>query len=211
MDKISGIYKIESRIKPERCYIGSSIDINNRWMSHLNTLRDNSHHNKKLQNHYNKYGVSDLLFSIILYGCKKDDLIFIEQVFLNTCKPWFNIRKIANSNLGLTHSIESKIMIGDSHRGRKYKPRSEETSIRFRAILRKSRMWYHPTKETIEKQRNSLYKPILYYDIYGNFIKEFPTVLAASKELLIPVQAIYYTLKRNSDDIPAFIYKKNIS
>ena len=43
--KIIGVYKIESLIKPKRCYIGSSIDINKRWLSHLGDLRRNKHGN----------------------------------------------------------------------------------------------------------------------------------------------------------------------
>ena len=64
--KISGIYKIQSVIKPDRCYIGSGVCIKSRWNRHLCDLRHNRHWSKKLQNHYNKYGESDLQFSILL-------------------------------------------------------------------------------------------------------------------------------------------------
>ena len=37
--KISGIYKIESKLKPERIYIGSTININIRWNKHLTDLK----------------------------------------------------------------------------------------------------------------------------------------------------------------------------
>ena len=36
---VSGIYKIESKIKPERCYIGSAVNINRRWNVHLRALK----------------------------------------------------------------------------------------------------------------------------------------------------------------------------
>ena len=55
---ISGIYKIQSIIKPERCYIGSAVNIQKRWRDHKRELRNNKHSNKKLQNHCNKYGES---------------------------------------------------------------------------------------------------------------------------------------------------------
>jgi GIY-YIG catalytic domain. len=61
----SGIYKIESKLKPERIYIGSAINIGQRWRVHLSDLRKQKHHSKKLQNHYNKYGEVDLSFSIL--------------------------------------------------------------------------------------------------------------------------------------------------
>ncbi len=32
INNISGVYKIQSKIKPERIYIGSSVNINSRWI-----------------------------------------------------------------------------------------------------------------------------------------------------------------------------------
>jgi group I intron endonuclease len=106
--KLCGVYKIQSVVKPERCYIGSSKNICSRWNQHLNALKCNKHRNKKLQNHYNKYGKNDLVFSILI-DCEINKLIKIEQFFINSEKPWFNTRKIADSNIGVTHTIEYKI------------------------------------------------------------------------------------------------------
>ena len=63
--KISGIYQIQSIIKPERIYVGSGINIYQRWTQHKRELRQNKHHSIKLQRHYDKYGESDLVFIII--------------------------------------------------------------------------------------------------------------------------------------------------
>jgi len=99
MAEISAIYKIQSLIKPERVYIGSAINIGNRWNIHLFKLRRKEHHSLKLQNHFNKYGEADLQFSILL-GCDKEDLIKTEQYFIDSYKPWFNICQFAGSPLG---------------------------------------------------------------------------------------------------------------
>ena len=72
MSKVSGIYKIQSIIKPERIYIGSAVNICDRWRCHLKDLKNGNHGNGKLQNHFNKYGEIDLQFSILL-GCEKQD------------------------------------------------------------------------------------------------------------------------------------------
>jgi group I intron endonuclease len=72
--KIVGVYKIQSIIKPERIYIGSTVDMVNRWWTHLYYLRNGDHHSPKLQRHYNKYGEDDLVFEIIETGdylCKE--------------------------------------------------------------------------------------------------------------------------------------------
>jgi hypothetical protein len=38
MEKISSIYQIQSKIKPERIYIGSAVNIKHRWGIHLSDL-----------------------------------------------------------------------------------------------------------------------------------------------------------------------------
>jgi len=106
--KISGIYKIQSQIKPDRVYIGSAIDIKDRWWNHIGKLKNNKHGNAKLQNHFNKYGENDLIF-IIIEPCFSQFLIIREQFYINTTNPYFNICKIAGSCLGRKHSEESKI------------------------------------------------------------------------------------------------------
>jgi len=65
----------------------------------MSDLRFKRHSNIKLQNHYNKYGEIDLQFSILL-GCNKEDLIKIEQYFIDIYNPLFNINLIAGSSLG---------------------------------------------------------------------------------------------------------------
>lgn len=117
MHKISGIYKIQSIIHPERCYIGSAVKINRRWNDHINKLRVNKHHSKKLQRHFNKYGEADLQFSILL-GCDKDDLIKTEQYFIDSYKPFFNNNPTAGSPLGRKLSDETKDKIRQKKLGR---------------------------------------------------------------------------------------------
>jgi group I intron endonuclease len=105
---MTGIYKIQSKIKPERIYIGSAMGIFKRWRNHLSLLKRNKHCSPKLQNHFNKYGEVDLVFSILL-NCEKEDLIKIEQYFIDSYNPWFNICKIAGNQLGIKRSEEFKI------------------------------------------------------------------------------------------------------
>lgn len=103
--KISGIYKIQSISHPERCYIGSAVDYKSRWRIHIHDLKNNKHHSGKLQNHFNKYGESDLIF-IMVEPCVPELLINREQYFIDTLNPFFNICKIAGSCLGVKRSQE---------------------------------------------------------------------------------------------------------
>lgn len=114
--KISGIYKIQSIINPERCYIGSAINITQRWCVHLGSLKNKKHHSKKLQRHYDKYGKNDLIFSILI-GCDKLDLITTEQFFIDSYNPYFNNCKTAGSMLGFKFSEETKLKQSISKKG----------------------------------------------------------------------------------------------
>ena len=102
-----GIYKIQSIIKPERIYIGSTVDFIDRRKGHLFNLRHNNHHSPKLQHHYSKYGERDLKFSLIL-SCDKDLLLVNEQFFIDAHSPWFNISHTAGSNKGLPLTEEHR-------------------------------------------------------------------------------------------------------
>lgn len=112
----SGIYKIQSIIKPESYYIGSAINTGDRWSRHLFALRHNSHHSKKLQNHYNKYGESDLLH-IIIEPCFPSFLLIREQYYLDTLKPVFNICMTAGSPLGTKQSEDARRKNSKSKQG----------------------------------------------------------------------------------------------
>ena len=115
--KISGIYKIQSVIKPSRIYIGSAINIQKRIKSHFDDLKEGQHANFKLQRHYNKYGRGDLVASI-LEACDKEDLIQHEQFFIDSYNPWFNICKKAGSKFGVKCSDKTRKKIGISNRGK---------------------------------------------------------------------------------------------
>jgi group I intron endonuclease len=151
--KESGIYQIQSKYKPKRIYIGSSCNIKRRWENHRYDLRKNKHGSSKLQNHFNKYGINDLLFEVIEL-CDIDKLISKEQFYIDSLNPFFNNCKIANSPLGIKrsdkvrrkqsermkglfagennpnygkhHSPESRQKIKKSHENRVYKKHTDE-------------------------------------------------------------------------------------
>ena len=128
MPKFSGIYQIQSRIKPERKYIGSAVNMHKRWGQHLYCLQKGKHHSKILQNHFNKYGAADLQFTILL-GCPEEDLIRTEQFFLDTYPTFFNICKRAGNTAGVKASDETRKKLSITSKGntgRRGRPLTEE-------------------------------------------------------------------------------------
>jgi len=160
--KISGIYKIESKLKSERFYIGSATNIEFRWLNHLCNLRKNKHHSIKLQRHYNKYGESDLQFSILL-GCNKEDLIKVEQYFIDSYNPWFNICKKAGNQFGIKRSKKTLKKMSESHKGQtpwlKGKKLSEEAKKRIS----------NTAKERYKTEKNPMYGVHILGDKHWNY------------------------------------------
>lgn len=162
--RFSGIYKIESKSKPNRIYIGSAIYVNKRHGEHLRLLRYGKHHSIKLQRHYNKYGEDDLVFCVI-EKCDLNNLISKEQYYLDLYNPYFNYRRVAKSRFGTGHSMETREKQRIAHLGikpseetrmkqsliRRRENLSEETLIKMRESGKK----YRPTEETKEKIRKS--------------------------------------------------------
>lgn len=114
--KYPAIYKIQSKKFPNRCYVGSANNVKNRWSNHIGILRKGKHHSIKLQNHYNKYSESDLVF-IIIEPCLPEFLIEREQYYLDKEKPYFNICKIAGSCKGIIASDETKRKMSETRKG----------------------------------------------------------------------------------------------
>lgn len=162
--RISGIYKIQSKLKPKRIYIGSAINILHRWRCHISNLRSNKHPNNKLQNHFNKYGEMDLQFSVLV-GCNKENLIVNEQFFIDSYNPYFNICKKAQSRIGTKGQIpwnkgkswskEVKDKLSTSHigqkpwnKGIKGAPQSEETKRKRSQSMKGKNTWRKGMSDT---------------------------------------------------------------
>ena len=155
MNPVPGIYKIQSIIKPERVYIGSAINLHRRKITHLSDLRNNCHGNNKLQNHFNKYGEKDLVFSFVA-GCDKSELLKNEQWYIDIYNPWFNNAKIAGNCLGVKHSLEYCKNISNRMMGRipwnkgKKNPYSKEAIQKMREAAC-NRKHTQETKDKISK------------------------------------------------------------
>lgn len=62
----SGIYLIHNNIT-DKYYIGKGKSVKNRWEHHKYTLQHKNHHNKEIQEDFDKYGIESFDFQIIEY------------------------------------------------------------------------------------------------------------------------------------------------
>ena len=123
---LSGIYIIQNCIN-NKCYTGSSFQIEKRWIVHKSQLSNSKHQNPHLQNAWNKYGEAAFKFWIAEEVPDKNQLLEREQWWLDMFESVYNIRKLANNNLGLRYSLPfrhkdslHKINIGNALRNKKH-------------------------------------------------------------------------------------------
>lgn len=131
LSREAGIYQILNLIN-NKFYIGSAADFYERYHSHLHCLNKSDHHNEHLQRAWNKYGPEVFEFQIIEIT---RNLIEREQYWIDSlkaCELGYNIRKIANSNLGMKFSDEHRAKMSAWQIGNKL---SEETKKKISDTL----------------------------------------------------------------------------
>ena len=106
--RTSGIYKIAC-LPTGKIYIGSAVNLRQRWSDHRKALRGNYHRNVHLQRAWNKYGESAFVFEVAELVMFVEHLIEREQYWMDTthaCEDGFNIAPIAGSQLGMKYGPE---------------------------------------------------------------------------------------------------------
>lgn len=76
-----GIYKITNKLNG-KCYIGQSLDIEQRWSKHLSTFKRKNCPNYKIYRAFAKYGLENFTFEI-LEECMPEELDHQEVYWIN--------------------------------------------------------------------------------------------------------------------------------
>lgn len=101
-----GIYKILN-ILTNDCYVGSSVNIKDRWNRHKKDLRKGKHHSIILQRAWNKYGEQNFKLEV-LEECKREEMKDKENEYLFSILPVYNICKEAYSTIGRVYTEETR-------------------------------------------------------------------------------------------------------
>jgi group I intron endonuclease len=101
-----GLYSIENTVT-HNIYVGSTVNLRKRWQLHLHLLRNGKHHSFKLQASWNKYGEDSFRFIPISIIEDKSQWVRLEQHFISTLKPTYNVSLKAGSCAGIKRSPET--------------------------------------------------------------------------------------------------------
>ena len=97
---IGYIYQIEN-LQTGKSYVGQTINFQQRKNRHLSDLRRNKHHNKKLQNAFNKYGEQEFHFRCWKFEVKDEkELDALEEEYIekyNAIDDGYNIEPAGGS------------------------------------------------------------------------------------------------------------------
>jgi group I intron endonuclease len=120
MSKKSGIYKITNK-QNGKIYIGSSLNIYQRFYMHRSNLSSGNHHSSHLQRAWDKYGKESFIFEIIEEVPDKNVLLEKEQYYMDTAKSYerengYNINPTATSRLGAKHTEEAKRKMSETRK-----------------------------------------------------------------------------------------------
>ncbi len=179
--KTSGIYQITNKMNG-KFYIGSSRDIDKRWLKHIYMLKKRIHPNQHLQNAAIKYGLEIFDISIIE---QTNDLLNRENHFINKLGPEYNIAVTARG--GDTFSNNPK-----------------KTAIARKISIANKRAWANRTKHARDRIINNLKKfnftrvrKLSQYKCRIVVIseKKFISLSEASRQLNIPISTLQYRIK----------------
>lgn len=81
MECNSGVYVIKNNMN-QKCYVGSTKNIRQRLSTHKSMLMNGTHHNVRLQEDYNKYGIEAFTFDVLI-ECPEDEARKQEAHFIH--------------------------------------------------------------------------------------------------------------------------------
>ncbi len=129
-----GVYQIRNLVN-NKVYVGSSINLKERWRRHKKDLRKEKHHSIILQRAWNKYGEKSFVFEV-LKECEEQNLRDFETELLISLEPVYNICKEAYSTKGRLYKEETREKHKKYARENNVKPPKETYEGRYIPVVK---------------------------------------------------------------------------
>jgi hypothetical protein len=176
-----GIYKITS--PSNKIYIGQSINIERRIKQYK--LLKEIKKCKKIYFSIKKYGYKNHKFEVVEYCCKEK--LNEREIY------WIDFYDSVNKGLNISYGGNS---VGSVNKGKK---RSKKTKQKISKTKKLNPRKY--TQEMIKTLRDSstTSKKVYQYDLKGNFIKEYPSINEAARQMNVKNDGISACLRKKQN------------
>lgn len=144
-----------------------------RTRKHLRELDRKIHHNRHLQNAYNKYGKDSFVFSVLELVEDSELLTECEQKWINKLNPTYNVMRDIKSHIGCKRSEETKAKISESLKNR---PLSDA----HKNSIRKTMLGSKHTEDRKRKIGEAHKIPIVQLDMKNTPVAEWPSIKDAA-------------------------------
>jgi group I intron endonuclease len=221
---ISGVYMIKNIVNGY-IYIGSAIDIRQRWALHKYSLRRNTSM-KILQEAWNQYGEQNFEFFIIQQTINDETIIGeTEQYYIDMLEPYKkNIGYNKNKTVTRTIKRKNRIVyqyglngefikewksISEAGREVKIKASGIYKSCNNYGITAAAFFWRFEKTNNLSQEEilSNKLTPILQYSLDGIFINEWKSVTEAAMKLNISLKTLFHVCAGRSKTAGGFIWR----
>lgn len=191
--KIQGIYVIRNIIN-DKCYVGQSINIKERWYHHKSLPKKS--YDYPIYRAFRKYGIDNFEFKVLEYVDNVDDLTLREQFWYDRLEPNYNqikpVEPISNSRqIGVymldketLEVIECYVSSAVAGRMNGFDSSAITKCCKRTKTSYKGCYWcYYDECDTFVPKIIYRQLPVIRINDETNEIKEYKTVNEASKEL----------------------------
>lgn len=125
-----GIYVIRNLVN-NKFYVGSTVNLRQRFHQHFGSLSNGYHHNPHLQSAWNKYGESFFEFAVIEVVESKEQILVREQEWIDNLgaaerEDCYNFCAQAGSHLGRKRSDETRRKLSVAITGKKHSTEAKQ-------------------------------------------------------------------------------------
>lgn len=203
------IYKVTNNVNI-KCYIGQTRqNLDLRWRQHITASNNpknadyNSHFHRAIRKHLPSNFIVEELVRIesddvdyLLVELNKLEIHYIKK--FDTYRYGYNSNEGGGANKGLKHSDETKKKMSESRKGKT-------------PMLGKKHSTETKNKIGLKGEKHPNIKPVLQFDLDGNFIKEWSFIKDASDKLNISAGDITRVCKNQRNKAGGYKWKYKIN